>query len=262
MVSLFGKFKSLIPFVPNIGFAISGVQALRGQSKKARATLKKATKGAIAIGAVAIGGGTAFGRSALVSIGKALIPKTVKGKVLATGGAIIAAGAIARKPKEVGRAATKAPPKVIRELTQFGGGLAEFISDPSLTSAKQLIKESPLLVAGTGLILGGAALRIAAPIVGGALARGRGQTTIITESAPPQLVAPVPAPVKQAAAAAPTSPVTPETKTQARTPTTKRKKRRTAKKKPSMTQRVNIVIQNRTTGTRVNNKFIKEQCFN
>lgn len=248
--------------------AKAGIAKVEKQSATER-TLRILGTTAAAAGTV-LGAGTAAGRAAVSAaakkVGSALVPRTPKGVITAAVATPVIAGAVARRPKEVAKTVAKAP----GELAKFGGDLAELGADPSLETAKELIKESPLLTAGAGLIISGAAVgtaaRVAAPIVGGAISRANQKSEVVVKesAASAAQVAPVAAPVSQATvgAAAPTAPVTPQTKTVTKTPSKKRRKRRTATKKRSVNQRVNIVISNKTTGQRVTNKYIKEACLN
>ncbi len=47
--------------------------------------------------------------------------------------------------------------------------MASFVANPSLETAKEIIKESPVISAGVGLVVGGGAVKVVAPVVGGYL---------------------------------------------------------------------------------------------
>lgn len=94
---------------------------------------------------------------------KSLIPKTIKGKVIAAVAAPIVVGAVIKEPTKVLSKVAAAP----SELAQFGGDVATFAAEPSLETAKQIIKESPIISAGLALA-GVAAVGVgAAGVVGG-----------------------------------------------------------------------------------------------
>ena len=113
-----------------------------------------------------------LGAGAVVAKGVAataatLIPATIKGKIIAAVAAPVIIGAVVKEPAKILTAVTKAP----SELAQFGGDVAGFAADPSLETAKQIIKESPIISAG---VAAAAAIGIGAaviPAISGVLTR-------------------------------------------------------------------------------------------
>jgi len=217
---------------------------------------------ATVVGGAAIGGAAKAGTLApkVVSVAKALIPATAKGKVIAAVAAPVVIGAIAKEPVKSITTAIKAP----GELAQFGGDIATFAADPSLSSAKQIITESPLLSAGAGLLAVGGIAKVAAPIVSGALTRGaiqeqtealtQGGVSVIDRSGEFKVL-----PVAENNAPIPQTP-----QTQKVSSTTTRKRTRRAKKLvvPSVNQRVNVIVANRNTSTGMKNYLKREVLLN
>jgi hypothetical protein len=219
------------------------------------------------VGGAAIGGAAKAGTLApkVATVAKALIPTTVKGKVIAAVAAPVVVGAVAKEPVKSFQTAVKAP----GELAQFGGDVATFAADPSLTSAKQIIKESPLISAAAGLLVAGGAIKTIAP----AIATTR-QTEAIQEQTeairggvyttqPVQLVqTPSVAKVIEADGRTPMQPVTPQTQ-KASSGTAKKTKRRAKKAViPSVNQRVNVIVSNRSTSIGMKNYLKREVLLN
>ncbi len=126
-------------------------------------TTKQATEvivsGATVVGALAGGGAIASASKAgkLGTIVNALIPKTLKGKIVAGVSAPIIAGAVSTNPFKVAETISEAP----LNLVNFGQNLGEFGQDPSKEKAIDVFKENPYLTAGAlgaGLLGSGLAL--------------------------------------------------------------------------------------------------------
>jgi hypothetical protein len=190
---------------------------------------------------------------------KAFTPKTVKGRVIAAAAAPVVAGAVIRNP--VG--AVKAPVKAVSNLSELGGDLSDFAKDPSLESAKNVIKGSPVI---TGAVaLGGAALALptAAGLVSGALTRdaigdvGEDIKEAVVQQ-PPTLQNQVnPAKLGQEpSVGVATSPVLPETQSIAKKPTQRRRRKKTPSVRNSV--RVNIVNSPRFSQSK---KYIKAVAY-
>lgn len=226
---------------------------------KTTATIIAST--AVAAGAVlaaapaaSTGAAGAAVRSAVVSTAKAAIPTTTKGKIIAAVAAPVVIGAVVREPAAAASAVSKAP----SALANIGGNIAEFAVNPSLETAKQIVKENPVLAVG-GLVAGvGAAGVAVAPAISGYLTReelekqtaaferqanaaeaalGQGGVSVVDKSqgyfdTPASNNAPIPQ--------------TPATETLKTGTTTTRKRRKTTKQPMNISQKVNIAIQNRT----------------
>jgi len=109
-----------------------------------------------------VGGGTIAGATGkLGAVAKALIPTTIKGKIIGGTTALVAGGALISSPK-----ARESVPEIIPGLINVGVNTGDFIEDPSLKKAKDIFVENPLL---TGIIGGGALLAtvpLIAPAIG------------------------------------------------------------------------------------------------
>lgn len=208
---------------------------------------------------------------------------TTFGKVLGTSIAATAVaipialfpGAALTGVKAVGRTAAKHPiktglgvavgvpmlassPKLVsgifsagKELPSFGTGLGGVIEGKKTIG--EFLTEHPILSTAAAVVGVAAVGKVAAPVIGGALA-GRKKVAIIqTESQTPVATGGLTG----------TSPILPQT--QAITTGKRRYKRRTAKKTPSVRQsvRVNIINKPRATGMRIYNKrYINQPLLN
>jgi hypothetical protein len=214
------------------------------------------TAGALAIPAVG---------SAVAGAAKSIIPKTAKGKVIAAVAAPIATGAIIREPTKTATTLINAP----SELAQFGGDIASFAAAPSMSSAKNIFKESPLIstaLIGAGVAGAGAAVTSAvsgyltreemekqtkaleaqtAAIAAGGLG-GIGTTQLIKEQ-----------PMGDGGTV--TTPQTTTVSTEKR-----RYKRRTSKKEPLVRNSIRLNILNNPVGLKINStkKYLNERLYN
>ena len=94
---------------------------------------------------VVAGGITAVSNPQVVStVAKSLVPTTIKGKIAASVAVPIVTGALIQQPAKTIGAAADLP----GNLAQFGGNVANFIADPSLSGAKQIFQENPLIAGG------------------------------------------------------------------------------------------------------------------
>lgn len=217
---------------------------------------------ATVVGGVAIGGAAKAGTLApkAISVAKALIPATTKGKVIAAGATYVAAAAVIEKPS----LAVSAP----KDVLNFGGDLGKLIASPSVEKAKELISESPVISAGAGLLLAGGAIKSIAPAI--ALSRQteaiQEQTEVIKSGAPMYSTMPV-TPTKTVITespmviAAPTA-TTAQTNTVSKSSgTVRRPKRKSVRSVPNVSQRVNVIV-----GTKVNSigmkNYIKRGIYN
>jgi hypothetical protein len=209
---------------------------------------------AVAAGAV-LAGGTVAGRA----VATKLIPTTTKGKVIAAVAAPIAIGAISKSPREVSEVIIKAPV----ELAEFGQGIAGVVTEPSVQSVKELVTDSPLLTATTAIAAGLVVGKVAAPVVGGLITKSAIEdiklespaavTPIVSPTTPPVAAIPASAPVKQEGLTPMAAPITPEL-VNVKATTTKRKKRQAKKQvKSSISQRVNVIVSSRSSGTTTKN---------
>lgn len=193
--------------------------------------------------AASTGAAGAAVRSAVVSTAKAAVPTTTKGKVIAAVAAPVVIGAVVREPAAAAKVISQAP----SQLAQFGGDVAQFATNPSVDTAKQIIKESPVISAAVGVAVAGAAAAAILPAVSSARqtsaikeqtevlkdgsisvvdkSKGYFDTPATNESPIPQL---------------------PQTKTiSAGTTAKKKRKKKAAPQVQNISQRVNIAIANR-----------------
>ncbi len=188
--------------------------------------------------------------AAIVTGVKAIIPATAKGKVIAAVAAPVVVGAVVREPTKAIQTAIKAP----SELAQFGGDVASFAVNPSLETAKQVITESPLISTGVGLLATGAAIAKIAPAIASIK-----QTEAIQEQT--KALEGLSITPESKTGIAPQTPITPATQpliaTAGNGTTTTRKRRYTKAKPQQISQRVNIIMQNKVTSTGTKNYLNK-----
>lgn len=242
-------------------------------------TVKTITNTALAGAAVATAG-SALGLTVPGTLGssvaggtaaaaKALIPTTTKGKVIGGTVAVLGAGVAIAQPAKTAEAVLSAPAAV----ANLGGNVANFISDPSLSSAKKIYTDNPIaatIATGAAVLGAGVGIGTAASLVSNyqntkavkentAATLGAG-----TDIAGPQLIKLVDKSNEfktQPINTAVQTPVTPQTQTLSSTSkSSKKRKKRTSKAvMPNISQRVNVVVANRniSTGIRQNKKYIK-----
>lgn len=258
---------NLALFAAPVTTITKGVEAGIAQVEQMGAVERTARIGATAVvagGAVYASGITAVRTAAATvatTVGKALIPKTPVGVVTAVVAAPAIVGAVARQPKKVAETIIKAP----AELAQFGGDVADFAANPSLSTAKEVIAESPLISAAAGALLVGAAAKTIVPAVAGYMQTGaiKEQTEAIKESTAALGVGgvnpmPVAAPTTQPAGGAPMpQAVTPEIVGVSKTSTKRKKRARKAVMQP-ISQRVSVIVSNSANQRTTKNYITRE----
>lgn len=224
------------------------------QTLTAGATYAGAVLGGAAIGTAAKAGtiGTTATKAAA-----ALIPTTIKGKIIAAVAAPVVVGALVQSPGAVIGAVAKAP----GELAQFGADVSSFAVNPSISSAIEIVKESPLISAGAAALGVGAAAGLVIPAVSGILTREEMQKQ--TEAFERQAAAAESGLVAGTGGSATlpkekllitddTGISTPQTTTIS---TGKRRRKRAIKKEsPSVRQNVQVIVKNAATGLRIRNE--------
>jgi hypothetical protein len=212
-------------------------------------------KAGAAYGVAAVAGLTSVGRAVVAKV----IPTTTKGKVIAAAAVPVAATAIINKPSLI----VEAPSKILN----FQSNVGEFIAEPSIQKAKDIATENPLITAAVG---GAAAVAVGKTILP-AIATYR-QTEAIQEQTEAIQAAtsggitvidksqPIPI-----SSIAPQTPVMPQTQTISAggTSTSKRRKRRASKPAiASVNQKVNVIVNNRSSSVGIQNKrYLKEAVF-
>jgi hypothetical protein len=193
--------------------------------------------------------------------GKALIPTTTKGKIIAAVAAPVVIGAVSKAPVQFAKAAIEAP----SQLGEFGSGIAQLATKPSLASAKELFKGSPILT--TATLAAGAV--IAGKGIFPAIATARQTEAIQEQTAAIEAATGVALPTEKAnyttspigVPSSPTVPVTPQTQTVAATGI--RKARKKSKKErffPSVSQKVNVLVSNRNRSS-ITKSLIKKEML-
>lgn len=208
--------------------------------------LNTATAAAAVVGVGAISAASKAGTLATsaASVAKSLIPSTAKGKVIAAVAAPVIVGAIAKEPVKAIKAAVSAP----TELAKFGGDVATFAANPSIETAKQVIKESPVISAIVGTAAIGTAIATVAPAVSAYLQREvvKEQTEVLKEAitAIPQSSSGV-VYAADVQPISPSVPITPETKAITSGSAIKKRRKAKVKEKPlNVSQRVNVIVSN------------------
>jgi len=204
---------------------------------------------------VALGAG-AIAAKGVAATAATLVPATIKGKVIAAVAAPVIIGAVIKEPTKSIEAAASLP----SGLANVGGNIAGLIADPSIAGAKALVTENPVIVgaaAAAAAILGAKAIL---PAVIGAkqIEAVQEQTEAIREVAKGGIAAPAPI--------APTAPVTPATErvvTTAAKTSTARKKRSVKAPVQNISQRVNVVVANKSTSTglRQTHKYLNRELL-
>lgn len=231
--------------------------------------VKDIVVGTAGLAAATITAGTTTGRIAALKAAKSVVPKSTTGKIVAAVAVPAAVGAVVRQPEAVTKAVVNAPV----ELGKFGGDVADFAANPSISSAKQIVTESPVI--STALAAGAviAAGKTAAPVIGGLIQKEavEEQTKALEKAIETPLPTQSPSLTNTgtttAPAVAPQTPLTPQTKpliATAGSSTSTRKKRRSKRpSSPSVRQSVNIVVSNRasSTGIRSTKRLINKEVL-
>jgi hypothetical protein len=215
--------------------------------------------------AAVIGGGAALGSTTARSIGGTilsaaakLIPSTTKGKVIATIAAPVVASAVISNPGGTIRA--------VKNTVSAQIDLGKTIANPSLSSAESFLKEHPgasVALGAGGLALVGGGLGLAANTLATFTNSAATRANTAAGSTPDQAVsAALPidtstrlsAPeVMQPSVSAPTAPttaITPQTQTITSSSTSVRRKKHYKKLTIApISQKVNVIVSNRATGT-------------
>lgn len=225
----------------------------------------------VSAGVVAGGITAVTNPSSALSAAKTLIPTTTKGKIIAAVAAPIVVGAVAQKPLESAKALISAP----SNLANFGGNAANLIASPSVSNLKTLAKENPILT-------GAAALATAVTVGGGiGLAANTAATFINSQATKANTAAslggtedlPVTVvdksgqfqatPATGGTAIAPSTPITPQTQAVSKSGVVRRRKRKSMRSTPTnISQKVNVVVANKTTTTGISNRrFINREVL-
>lgn len=195
---------------------------------------------------VVAGGITAIKTPAIIpTVAKAVTPKTPKGIVTAAIATPVVFGAVLKEPTKTIKAAVSAP----SELAQFGGDIATFAANPSVSNAKNIIEQSPLISAAAGIVAGAGIIKAGSSIIGGALQREAIQDQTKTLEA-----ALTSKPMTSITPISPQTPITPATQpliaTAGGNTRVSTKKRSRSQAKPSnINQRINLIVSSRSNST-------------
>lgn len=199
--------------------------------------------------------GTLLSKTATVA--KALVPATTKGKVVAAAVAPIVATAVIQKPSLI----VEAPSKVLNFQTNVGSLLA----DPSLSKAKEVIAENPVIstaLLGAGVLTLGKGVAGTVASISNTLAiKESTKTTKEAISQLPSAAAPVEDVIKVTdlskplSSTTPQTPITPQTQVATAGVSKTTKRRRYKPKIASMNQRMNVIISNKNHTERYLNKL-------
>jgi hypothetical protein len=202
-------------------------------------------------GAIATAAKAGTIKTAVVQGAKSLIPTTTKGRITAAIAAPVVVGAISKQPVASLKFVAKAP----GELSQFGGDVASFATNPSLESAKQIIKESPVISAAAGLVIVGGAAKAIIP----AIATARQTEAIQEQTEAIKGVSALPAATKEekAISVMPAQPATlAQTQTISKTSVRVHRKPRIKEKPLNVSQRVNVIVSNNKTEKKYLNTIV------
>lgn len=211
--------------------------------------------------ATAVLGTAAVAAKGVAASAAALIPATIKGKVIAAVAAPVIIGAVVNKPAETLQAAASLP----SALGNVGGNIANLVADPSISNVKALVTENPVIV-GAGVA---AAAVLGAKAILPAIATARQteaiqeQTKAIEASTAGITSTPsAPTTIKTGETIYPSAPVTPKTE---RVVTTSTGKKRKSKAKPTqnISQRVNVIVANKanSTGIRQTSRYLNKELL-
>lgn len=228
--------------------------------------LGTASIAATVVGGAAVGGAAKAGTllPKVASVAKTLIPTTLKGKAIAAVAAPVVIGAVASQPLKSIQAVAKTP----GALVNVGGNVANLIAEPSLANAKTLISENPIIVGGAAAAAAivGAKTIIPAITTGRLINATQEQTEAIEAATAGITVVDKSAEFKTMPYVPATEPSTPKTETikeGVTKPSTKRRKRVSKSVMPSVNQRVNVIVSNKSlsTGIRQTHKYLNREIL-
>lgn len=188
-----------------------------------------------------------------------IIPKSVTGKVALAAAVPVATGALINQPAKTVSAAVAAP----SALSNFGGNLANLVAEPSISNLKTLVTENPLISAGLATAAGVAAVKTATSVAN--IVTTERNTKAIEDSManPNQITV-----VDKTASSVPVMnsgvvyPITPQTKSIGAAVPRTGKKRRTIKSPQNISQKVNVIVSNKSSSTGISSKkYIKESVL-
>lgn len=258
-------------FTNPVTLVTKGVDAAVKQSNSytpAQAVPKILATTATVAGAV-LTAGTSLGRTAAVTVAKTLVPKTAKGVIATAVAAPVVVGVLSSSSKA--REGLISAPS---SLANVGSNIGKVIENPTIENVKETFKENPvaatLIAAAPLAIVGGGISGTVASIANTAAVKEN--TKASTPSAPaisPDTVTVVDKssqfkamPVPTETVAASTSPTTAQTHAVSTKSSTKRKKKAVKAAIPSISQKVNVIVQNRSSSVGMKNYLKREVLLN
>jgi hypothetical protein len=236
---VFKSIATLKPIQSNINLKNDKVEKV--VNKVVGATSQAAGTAALGLGAAAVAVSTLPKIAAKAATEFAAAKTTTQIAVVGSG--LVAGGALSTS-KKTRQAVVDTP----SNLVNFGENIGEFVENPSLEKAKDIITENPLIAAGAGLI-GAAALGKAGTIATSLINTSaiKEQTSILKENAA------LPAVIPTTNNGFSPLPVTPSTQVLTAGSTSVKKYKRKVKESPRQTQslRVNIYNQSKVLNSRV-----------
>lgn len=215
---------------------------------------------------------------AAATAAKSLIPKTLAGKAALAVSAHIAVGALKKEPEKIISTVIKAP----SELQQFGGDVATFSANPSVSTAKEIVKNSPIISAGVALATAGTVGSTVASTVSNYLNREavkeqtevfKQQLDVMKQQTPVgSQIQEIPS-IKYSAdekvlspstSMIPSTPQTAQTKSVNNISKIKSPKRSYKPKINNISQRVNVIVNNRSSsiGIKQNRRYLNKPLMN
>jgi len=222
------------------------------------------------VGGAAVGGAAKAGTLApkAAAVAKSLIPTTLKGKAIAAVAAPVVIGAVINQPAKVAEAVAKTP----SALANVGGNIANLVADPSIANAKALVTENPVIVGGAAAVaaIAGAKTILPAVVTSRQIAATEKQTEAI-EAATAGISGGGISVIDKSGEmnkpysieTAPTTAKTEIVKEGVTKLSTKRKKRSIKAAMPSVNQKVNVIVSNRSvsTGIRQTHKYLNREIL-
>jgi len=211
---------------------------------------------------------------AIANAAKSLIPTTVKGKAVAAVSTLALGGAIAAQPAATAKAIIQTP----ISIANFGGNVATFAANPSISNAKAIVTENPVIASGVAI---GAALTVGSAVTGvlstistkqntkAVLENTKAMSTsetlpstpVVSTSTSGKVASPEVIYASDAVVPKSTTsslvPVTPQTTTVSSGKTTKVKRRSRARSYQNINQRVNVMVNSMNTKRYLNTVMLK-----
>lgn len=267
---------SFVHPIQTIGAIISPTKTVSDlvKTQKAKPLKKQITETVLTTagyGVTVVGSGVALAASKAGTIVptavKAFTSLSPKQKVITALAAPVVVGAVIQQPKEIAQAVASTP----ASLANFGGNIAELVASPSIEKAKDIYKENPILTGAAATAAAFLTAKTIAPAVGNIIQTQaiKEQTEVIKDVSKPTIIKePVvskdttPALTTATTNAAPITPITAKTQPIYATTGTVTKKR-SKKRSPKITnisQRTNVILQNKVSNI-ANRRYLNKRLL-